>query len=110
MDGYKIVVDNHHTFRVDRKLLEVFGHQWTASFYWSVEILLELLALCGTRERGRGIVITIRKGLTVAFKHVRLAALLFHSVWVIDRVLQHLVRNAELSRLISRYFTAVIGL
>ena len=49
-------------------------------------------------------------GLTVAFKHVCLAALLFHGVWVIDCVLKHLIGNAELSRLISRYFAAVIGL
>ena len=110
MNGYKIVIDDHHTFWVDRKLLEVFSHQRTPSFYWSVEILLKLLALCGTRERGRGILITTRKGLTVAFKHVSLAALLFHSIWVIDCVLQHLVGNAELSRLICRYFAAVISL
>ena len=65
-----------------------------------VEVLLQFLGLGGSGEGSRWILGRPRQSWAVTVQHVGLGALLFHRAWVIDCVLQHLTRHAQLRRLV----------
>ena len=70
-------------------------------FVGRVEVLLQFLSLRGSREGSRWILRRTRQNWAVTVQHVGLGALLLHRARVIDCVLEHLTRHAQLRRLVG---------